>query len=281
MKNGTEDGQLQEIRNKMFEQDPALKKTQQQWVYYMMFSKAYYVKTQHGPNLNEEFQKRKTRVLRENPPDFDEKYLFRFVIPTPAATNKDAFLARDSLALGATVPATTGGRELASDTCQRPDDDALVERIAGDDPPVVKDIERIAGGDECFDGVEGGIGDRCVLGDAATSPARTVYTKETQAAGCGHDKGRVGDSAGGWPSPRWSGSWAMTTGFEHYVPDGFFAEWSFARVPLEALHDGIFDGAEQGFVHSTLGLELLWERLSGRSFLGGEGVLCLSPARFF
>ncbi|KAL1377668.1 hypothetical protein pipiens_016105 [Culex pipiens pipiens] len=61
MKNGTEDGQLQEIRNKMFEQDPALKKTQQQWVYYMMFSKAYYVKTQHGPNLNEEFQKRKTR----------------------------------------------------------------------------------------------------------------------------------------------------------------------------------------------------------------------------
>ncbi|KAL1397984.1 hypothetical protein pipiens_009319 [Culex pipiens pipiens] len=61
MKNGMEDGQLQEIRNKMFEQDPALKKTQQQWVYYMMFSKAYYVKTQHGPNLNEEFQKRKTR----------------------------------------------------------------------------------------------------------------------------------------------------------------------------------------------------------------------------
>ncbi|KAL1380187.1 hypothetical protein pipiens_014388 [Culex pipiens pipiens] len=57
----TEDGQLQEIRNKMFEQDPALKKTQQQWVYYMMFSKAYYVKTQPGPNLNEEFQKRKTR----------------------------------------------------------------------------------------------------------------------------------------------------------------------------------------------------------------------------
>ncbi|EDS41825.1 condensin [Culex quinquefasciatus] len=29
--------------------------------------------------------------------DFDEKYLFRFVIPTPAATNKDAFLATDSL----------------------------------------------------------------------------------------------------------------------------------------------------------------------------------------
>ncbi|KAL1374297.1 hypothetical protein pipiens_001659 [Culex pipiens pipiens] len=178
------------------------------------------------------------------------------------------------------ISATTGGRELASDTCQRPDDDALVERIAGDDPPVVKDIERIAGGDECFDGVEGGIGDRCVLGDAATSPARTVYTKETQAAGCGHDKGRVGDSAGGWPSPRWSGSWAMTTGFELYVPDGFFAEWSIARVPLEALHDGIFDGAEQGFfplnVRAGVALgEVEWKIIPRR------GRRTLSPAGFF
>ncbi|KAL1403537.1 hypothetical protein pipiens_019321, partial [Culex pipiens pipiens] len=37
---GTEDGQLQEIRNKMVEQDAALKKIELQCVYYMMFLKA-------------------------------------------------------------------------------------------------------------------------------------------------------------------------------------------------------------------------------------------------
>ncbi|KAL1380388.1 hypothetical protein pipiens_014240 [Culex pipiens pipiens] len=136
----TEDGQLQEIRNKMVEQDAALKKTEEDWedltvqmypvlsevlaaessspsgaeggtdediekmvneigsiieaqrykelvqlalrvdyavgnketsklltveqqcVYYMMFLKAYYVKNRHGPNLNEEFQKKENEV---------------------------------------------------------------------------------------------------------------------------------------------------------------------------------------------------------------------------
>ncbi|KAL1394561.1 hypothetical protein pipiens_005556 [Culex pipiens pipiens] len=54
--------------------------------------------TESGMQQNEQFQCRAMElVLRENPPDFDEKYLFRFVIPTPAATNKDAFLATDSL----------------------------------------------------------------------------------------------------------------------------------------------------------------------------------------
>ncbi|EDS42786.1 condensin [Culex quinquefasciatus] len=55
---GTEDCQPQEIRNKM---DAALKKTEQQCVFYMMVLKVYYVKTRHGPKLNEEFQKKETR----------------------------------------------------------------------------------------------------------------------------------------------------------------------------------------------------------------------------
>jgi hypothetical protein len=40
------------------------------------------------------------------------------------------------------------------------------------------------------------------------------------------------------------------------VPDRLLAEGALARAPLEALHDGVLDGAEEALVH-----------------LGGEGVV--------